>query len=187
MTPLHVAGRKRHLLTRWRPRTVRAMPSPAVDEAAARRTLRLTINGRPVAADLPVWTTLAELLRDHLRLTGTKVACNQAACGACTVRLDGDAVFACHTLAWHANGSRVQTIEGEAASGELTPLQQAFVARDALQCGFCTPGMVMALQAALDAGVRARADFARAIAGNVCRCGAYQAILDAACDVVAAR
>jgi len=146
------------------------------------------VNGRPVSVDVPAWTTLAELLRDRLQLTGTKVACNQAACGACTVRLEGDAVFACHTLACHANGRRVQTIEGEAASdGALTPLQQAFVARDALQCGFCTPGMVMALQAAIDAGARARDDLARAIASNVCRCGAYEAILDAACDVVTAR
>ena len=150
-------------------------------------TVALSVNGRPIEADVPVWSTLAELLRDALQLTGTKVACNQAACGACTVRLDGDAVFACHALAWQAHGARVQTIEGEAAAGALTPLQRAFVERDALQCGFCTPGMVMALQAALDAGADDRDTLARAIAGNLCRCGAYEAILDAACDVVAAR
>ena len=90
-------------------------------------------------------------------------------------------------LAWQAHGARVQTIEGEAHHGALTPLQRAFVERDALQCGFCTPGMVMALQAALDAGADDRDTLARAIAGNLCRCGAYEAILDAACDVVAAR
>ena len=163
------------------------MPNPEAGAPTSMCTVALVVNARPVEAEVPVWSTLAELLRDRLHLTGTKVACNQAACGACTVRVDGDAVFACHTLAWHVHGARVQTIEGEAASGALTPLQQAFVARDALQCGFCTPGMVMALQAALDGGAHDRDSLARAIAGNLCRCGAYEAILDAASDVVAAR
>jgi len=187
MTPIHAVACNRHLPAFGRPRTVRAMPNPGLDEPMSRCTVALVVNGRPIEADVPVWSTLAELLRDRLQLIGTKVACNQAACGACTVRLDGEAVFACHTLAWHAHGARVQSIEGEADSGALTPLQQAFVARDALQCGFCTPGMVMALQAALDAGAHDRDALARAISGNLCRCGAYEAILDAACDVVAAR
>jgi aerobic-type carbon monoxide dehydrogenase small subunit (CoxS/CutS family) len=163
------------------------MPNPEASQPTSTCTVALVVNGRPIEADVPVYTTLAELLRDRLQLTGTKVACNQAACGACTVRVDGDAVFACHTLAWQVHGARVQTIEGEATAGALTPLQRASVERDAMQCGFCTPGMVMALQAALDAGADERDALARAIAGNLCRCGAYETILDAACDVVAAR
>jgi aerobic-type carbon monoxide dehydrogenase small subunit (CoxS/CutS family) len=163
------------------------MSKPESDGLASMCTVALSVNGRPIEADVPVWGTLAELLRDALQLTGTKVACNQAACGACTVRVDGDAVFACHTLAWQVHGARVQTIEGEAVGGALTPLQRAFVARDAMQCGFCTPGMVMALQAALDAGADDRDTLARASAANLCRCGAYESILEAACDVVAAR
>ena len=147
----------------------------------------LTVNGSAVDAMLPASATLAELVRDHLGLTGTKVACNQAACGACTVRLNGDAVFACHTLALHAHGAVVQTIEGAAPHGTLTPLQHALVDHDAMQCGFCTPGMVMALQAALDAGVGGRDALAQAISGNLCRCGAYENILDAAVNVCAAR
>jgi aerobic-type carbon monoxide dehydrogenase small subunit (CoxS/CutS family) len=163
------------------------MPDTAPIQPIDRCRVALTVNGRPVESVVAVSTTLAEWLRGPLKLTGTKVACNQAACGACTVRLDGDAVFACHTLALQAHGSAVRTIEGEAAQGSLTPLQRAFVEHDALQCGFCTPGMVMALQAALDAGATRRDALAQSISGNLCRCGAYESILDAACDVAAAR
>jgi xanthine dehydrogenase YagT iron-sulfur-binding subunit len=163
------------------------MHAPATSAALERCDIALSVNGRPVTATVPVWTTLAELVRERLGLSGTKVACNQAACGACTVRLNGEPVFACHTLAVQARGADVQTIEGVAAEGTLTALQQAFIDHDAMQCGFCTPGMVMALQAALDAGLTGRDELARAIAGNLCRCGAYPSILDAALDVVAAR
>jgi len=162
-------------------------PTDALPIPFDRCRVALTVNGGALEADVPACATLAELLRDRLGLTGTKVACNQAACGACTVRLDGAAVFACHTLALHAQGTDVQTIEGMARCGALTPLQQALVDRDAMQCGFCTPGMVMALQAALDSGVTGRDALARAISGNLCRCGAYENILDAAVDVGAAR
>lgn len=129
--------------------------------------------------------TLAELLRDQLGLIGAKVACDQAACGACTVLLDGRAVFACHTLAAQVDGVAVETIEGLAAGDDLHPLQAAFITHDALQCGFCTPGIIMALKAAVDSGVSAdRAALAAAIAGNLCRCGAYEHIVDAALSVV---
>jgi xanthine dehydrogenase YagT iron-sulfur-binding subunit len=164
------------------------MPKPdALPAPSERCRVALTLNGRAVEVTLPASTTLAGLLRDHLGLTGTKVACNQAACGACTVRVNGDPVFACHTLALHAHGAEVQTIEGVAQGCALTPLQQALIQHDALQCGFCTPGMVMALQAALDAGVTGRDALAQAISGNLCRCGAYENILDAAVNVCAAR
>jgi xanthine dehydrogenase YagT iron-sulfur-binding subunit len=151
------------------------------------RTVRLRVNQRAVEHTVPVTMTLAELLRERLGLTGTKVACNQAACGACTVQIEGEAVFACHTLAVQADGADVRTIEG-LSGNELDPLQQAFIDHDALQCGFCTPGMLMALSAALNAKrhlatAPTRGMLARAISGNICRCGAYEAILDAGLTV----
>ncbi|TWO70677.1 (2Fe-2S)-binding protein [Caenimonas sedimenti] len=152
------------------------------------RRIKLQFNGCPVQCDVADHTTLAELIRDGLGAMGTKVACNQAACGACTVVLDDEAVFACHTLAAQADGGVLQTIEGLASGGTLHPLQQAFIEHDALQCGFCTPGMLMTLKASFDAGVPADRDrIARAISGNICRCGAYPSILDAACDAFAQR
>jgi xanthine dehydrogenase YagT iron-sulfur-binding subunit len=151
------------------------------------RHVRLHINTQAVQVDLPGATTLVELLRDHLQLRGTKLACDQAACGACTVLVDGAPVFACHTLAAQCEGSVVQTVEGLADGSSLHPLQQAFIDHDALQCGFCTPGMLMTLKGALDAGVAPDRDaLARAIAGNICRCGAYEHILEAALDVASA-
>lgn len=154
------------------------------------RSVRLVVNRRPAIQTVPAHASLGELLRDGLGLTGTKIACDQAACGACTVLLDGRAVFACHTLAAQVDGATVTTIEGLSRDDALDPLQQAFVDHDAMQCGFCTPGMVMALTAALqdarDAGTGPdRAMLATAISGNVCRCGAYAQILDAALSVVA--
>jgi aerobic-type carbon monoxide dehydrogenase small subunit (CoxS/CutS family) len=148
------------------------------------RRIGLQVNAQAVAVEVPVTATLADLLRDHLQLRGTKVACNQAACGACTVLVDGAPTFACHTLAAQCQGSQVQTIEGLAVGMDLHPLQQAFIDHDALQCGFCTPGMLMALKGALDAGVPPnRGALARAISGNICRCGAYDQILEAALNV----
>jgi xanthine dehydrogenase YagT iron-sulfur-binding subunit len=159
---------------------------------SAFRRLQLQVNTQPVVLTVPVSTTLAELLRDRLQLRGTKVACNQAACGACTVLVDGAAVFACHTLAAQCEGTQVQTVEGLGQShgdGEaLHPLQQAFIDHDAQQCGFCTPGMLMALKGALDAGVAPERDaLAQAISGSICRCGAYEHILEAALDVASSR
>jgi xanthine dehydrogenase YagT iron-sulfur-binding subunit len=150
------------------------------------RTLTLHVNGGTSVHTIPSHMTLAELIRDRLGLMGTKIACDQAACGACTVLLDGCAVFACHTLAAQIDGSEIQTIEGLGNGHELHPLQTAFIAHDALQCGFCTPGMIMALKGAIDAGVPPdRESLARSISGNICRCGAYEHILDAALSVVA--
>jgi xanthine dehydrogenase YagT iron-sulfur-binding subunit len=113
-------------------------------------------------------------------LRGTKVACDEAACGACTVLIDGRAAFACHTLVAQLGGSSIETIEGLAHEGRLHPLQEAFVIQDATQCGFCTPGMIMTLKAALDGGARTRDQLMQAISGNICRCGAYLHILAAA-------
>jgi xanthine dehydrogenase YagT iron-sulfur-binding subunit len=148
------------------------------------RRLTLRVNTQAVDIVVPAITTLAELLRDHLQLRGTKVACNQAACGACTVLVDGAPVFACHTLAAQCQDTQVLTVEGLTTGAELHPLQQAFIDHDALQCGFCTPGMLMTLKGALDAEVPPERDaLAQAISGNTCRCGAYDHILEAALDV----
>ena len=157
-------------------------PLPRPDR---RRSLVLHVNGRAVAADIAVEATLAQLLRENLGLTGTKIACDQAACGACTIILDGRPVFACHTLAAQLDGSAIETIEGLADGEDLHPLQAAFIAHDALQCGFCTPGMILALKAAIDDGMPAtRAALAGAISGNLCRCGAYEHIIDAALTAI---
>jgi aerobic-type carbon monoxide dehydrogenase small subunit (CoxS/CutS family) len=140
----------------------------------------LVVNGKSVVLDKNNSATLAEFLRDRLRLRGTKVACDEAACGACTVLIDGRAAFACHTLVAQLGGSSIETIEGLAHEGRLHPLQEAFVIQDATQCGFCTPGMIMTLKAALDGGARTRDQLMQAISGNICRCGAYLHILAAA-------
>jgi aerobic-type carbon monoxide dehydrogenase small subunit (CoxS/CutS family) len=147
------------------------------------RLVALTVNGQPVIERIPASMSLAELLRDRLRLTGTKIACDQAACSACTVLLDGAAIFACHTLAAQATGGSILTIEGLSRDGALDPLQRGFIEHDALQCGFCTPGMIMAVKATVDSGSPPdRAALAYAISGNICRCGTYEQILDAALD-----
>jgi aerobic-type carbon monoxide dehydrogenase small subunit (CoxS/CutS family) len=151
-------------------------------------TVSLTVNGERLDRTVAANTTLATLLRDGLSLKGTKIACDEAACGACTVLVDGAPVFACHTLVGQLNLSSIETIEGLAAGQALHPLQQAFIDHDATQCGFCTPGMIMTLKSVCDAGDRFdRASIASSISGNICRCGAYEAILDAALQVTSGR
>jgi xanthine dehydrogenase YagT iron-sulfur-binding subunit len=125
-------------------------------------------------------TTLAELLRDHLGLTGTKIGCDRGECGACTVLIDGRPALACLTLARAAEGSSITTIEGLSPAGSLHPVQQAFAEHDGFQCGFCTPGQVMSAVACIAAG-RAGTDeeIREWMSGNVCRCAAYPGILAA--------
>lgn len=145
----------------------------------------LRVNGCVHTVNVSDDTTLATVLRDGLGLKGLKVACNQAACGACTVLLDGRAVFACHVLASQVGNRSVTTVEALATDDALHPLQTAFVDHDALQCGFCTPGMLMAIIGARNAqGVMDREQLAQAISGNLCRCGAYPHIIDAALSVM---
>jgi aerobic-type carbon monoxide dehydrogenase small subunit (CoxS/CutS family) len=123
--------------------------------------------------------TLAEVLRDRLDLTGTKVCCNQGTCGTCTVLLDDVAVYSCHMLALDAAGHRVTTIEGLMEGEELHPLQKAFVDRDGLQCGYCTPGQVMSAEALLLENPDPTTNEIReAMTGNLCRCGAYPKIIE---------
>ena len=152
-----------------------------------RQNLVLQVNGRRVEVSVEPRITLLEVLRDHLDLTGTKNVCEMGECGACTVHLDGVARYACLTLALEAVGKRVTTIEGlTPAEGSLHPLQQAFVDKDGLQCGFCTPGQVMTAAALLAKNPSPTHDEIRAaMAGNICRCGAYPKIFEAVAEAAA--
>ena len=142
--------------------------------------MQLTINGRPVSADPAGEVTLLALLRDTLALTGTKRACDRGECGACTVLLDGVPVYSCITLANGCDGQSVHTIEGLGAPGAPHALQEAFVAEDAAQCGFCTPGQLMAAAALLAANPDpSDDDVIAALSGNLCRCGTYPKIVRA--------
>jgi len=141
--------------------------------------LEFKLNGEPVTLDgVAGELSLLELLRGRLRLTGTKEGCGVGECGACTVLLDGRAVNACLTPAWRAMGREVTTIEGLASGETLHPLQEAFVASGAVQCGFCTPGMIMAAHELLSRNPRPPEDAIRlALAGNLCRCTGYHDIV----------
>ena len=124
--------------------------------------------------------TLAEVLREDLQLTGTKQSCNEGACGTCTVLLDGEPVRSCLLLAADAEGREITTIEGLSREGELHPLQASFVEHYAIQCGFCTPGMILTAKALLDANPNPTdKEIRRAISGNVCRCTGYAKIVEA--------
>lgn len=141
----------------------------------------LRVNGQRYELDLDTRTTLLDMLREHLRLTGTKKGCDQGQCGACTVHLDGQRVLACLTLARQAEGSTIATIEGLAgADGTLHAVQAAFLAEDAFQCGFCTPGQIMSAVACIREGhAGSEAEIREYMSGNLCRCGAYPHIVAA--------
>ena len=142
--------------------------------------IALTVNGQTERATVPASMTLLELLRGPLQLTGTKEGCGIGECGSCTVLLDGVPVTACLVLAVEADGREVRTIEGEARDGELSTLQKAFIDTGAVQCGFCTPGMIMSARALLERNPDPSDDeIVEAIAGNLCRCTGYEAIVQA--------
>ena len=141
--------------------------------------LRLTVNGAPWEGDVEPRLTLADLLRERLRLTGTHLGCEHGVCGACTVILDGVAVRSCLMLAAQVDGHELQTVEGLAANGALTPLQEAFREEHALQCGFCTPGMLMTAVDLLAHGRPTREDVTDALSGQICRCTGYEPIVRA--------
>lgn len=150
----------------------------------SRKRIALTVNGKKIEVDIDSRMTLAELLREKLGLIGTKVGCNRAECGSCTVLLDGDPVYSCTILAVEAAGRKVLTIEGLTTKGKLHPLQEAFIEHDALQCGYCTPGMIMSLKALLESKPRlTEEDVRNAVDGNLCRCGCYPNIVKAALAV----
>ena len=144
----------------------------------------MTVNGEEVVMPVEPSAMLVEVLRDRLELTGTKVACGEGECGACTVLLDGEPVNSCLVPAVKAQGREVTTVEGLAAPGNLHPLQKAFVEHGAVQCGYCTPGMLMSAQALLDRNPAPTEDEIRlAISGNLCRCTGYAKIVEAISSV----
>jgi xanthine dehydrogenase YagT iron-sulfur-binding subunit len=149
-------------------------------------TVMLRVNGRTRRLQLDSRVTLLDALRDHLDLTGTKKGCDQGACGACTVLLDGKRVLSCLALAAQCDGRAVTTIEGLAPDGRLHPVQQAFIRHDGFQCGYCTPGQIMSAVALLEEG-RAGSDeeIREFMSGNLCRCGAYPNIVAAIRDIAA--
>jgi carbon-monoxide dehydrogenase small subunit len=150
--------------------------------------ITLTVNGEKFAERVEPRQTLVDFLRDNLGLTGSHVGCEHGVCGACTVRVDGEIVRGCLMLAVQCDGSKVETIEGISDSGEVADLQAAFEQRNALQCGFCTPGMIAAAQDLLKrGGVPSRDEIREHISGNYCRCTGYHAIVDAIEAVAKAR
>ncbi len=146
---------------------------------------RFTLNGDPTEVAVPAHWTLLEMVRYIVGLTGSKQGCDKGDCGACTMRVDGDSVLSCITLALDAQGRDVQTVEGLSVGGEPHPLQDAFDLCGAAQCGFCTPGMLMSAAAYLDGELEraepkvSRPEIAAALGGNLCRCTGYTKILDA--------
>jgi aerobic-type carbon monoxide dehydrogenase small subunit (CoxS/CutS family) len=151
-------------------------------------SVELKINGQLLKLTIEPRVTLLGALREHLGLTGTKLVCDRGACGACTVHLDGKPVTSCMMLAIDARGHEVTTIEGLGTPAGMHPVQAAFVEHDALQCGFCTPGMVMSVAAALERNPAATIDeIKHATAGNTCRCGTYTHVFEAALSVAKAR
>jgi xanthine dehydrogenase YagT iron-sulfur-binding subunit len=142
--------------------------------------LTLEVNGETVALSVEPRVVLVEALRERLGFTGTKVVCGRGACGACTVLVDGEAMCSCLMLAHEAAGRKITTIEGLARDGKLSPIQEAFVAADALQCGFCTSGMVLSCHSLLSRNAKpSREEVREAVAGNLCRCGTYPHVFEA--------
>jgi carbon-monoxide dehydrogenase small subunit len=149
-----------------------------------KRELKLRVNGEPYEVFVEPRTILLKLLRDELGLTGTKEGCSEGMCGACTVLVDGKAVKSCLVLALQIQGKEVTTIEGLAQGGKLHPLQDSFIEHGAVQCGFCTPGMVLSAKAFLDEHSNPMEEEVKyAIAGNLCRCTGYVKIIEAIMDV----
>ncbi|MBF9052068.1 2Fe-2S iron-sulfur cluster binding domain-containing protein [Roseobacter sp. HKCCD9010] len=140
----------------------------------------LTVNGEPVEARVPAGQHMIDFLRLELGLTGAYASCEHGVCGACTIRVDGDAVRGCLMLAAQADGAEVWTVEGLTDTAVIRDLQDAFVARNALQCGFCTPGMLVSAEELLSkGGTPSRAEIREHLSGNYCRCTGYEAIIDA--------
>ena len=156
--------------------------------SAPRCDITLSVNGEPVVETVEARTTLVDFLREQLSLTGSHVGCEHGVCGACTVLVDGEIVRGCLMLAAQCDGAKVETIEGVSDAGEIADLQAAFEQRNALQCGFCTPGMLLTAQELLrSGGAPSRDKIREQISGNYCRCTGYQAIVDAIEAVAQAR
>jgi len=152
------------------------------------KNISLTVNGEKVSTSVPVRKHLVDFLREDLGFTGSHLGCEHGVCGACTVRVDGDAVRGCLMLAVQADGSVVETIEGLDQTGEIADLQNAFLERNALQCGFCTPGFLITIADMLASKQPMdRTEIREALSGNYCRCTGYQAIVDAVETTMAGR
>lgn len=150
-----------------------------------RQTIQCTINGEKLELEVSPWDSALDLLRDELNLTGTKEGCGIGECGACTIIVDGKTVNACLVLAPQLDGCEVVTIEGVGDRDSLHPIQEAFLVHGAVQCGFCTPGMVLSAKALLDSNPQPnRDDILEALEGNLCRCTGYEQIVEAVEDVV---
>ena len=157
--------------------TISVSPQPATPETIS---VNLTVNGATHALMIDPRTTLLDLLREHLDLTGTKKGCDQGQCGACTVLIDGRRANSCLTFAVMYDGAQITTIEGLAAGGVLHPLQQAFIEHDAFQCGYCTPGQICSAVGLIAEGkAKTAEDIRELMSGNICRCGAYTNIVAA--------
>lgn len=151
-----------------------------MDESGNIVNIKVKVNGTEYRVDVPANMTLLQFLRERLYLTGAKEGCGIGECGACTVIMDGKAVASCLILAAEADGSSIRTIEGEASGGNLTPLQKAFIEMGAIQCGFCTPGLIMAAQSLLERNPKpSKEEIIEAIAGNLCRCTGYEPVIRA--------
>lgn len=165
--------------------TAEARGNPPGGAEAAELPITLTINGERRALQVAPWVTLIDLLREQLDLTGTKKGCDHGQCGACTVLIDGERINSCLVLAVARDGAEVQTVEGLAQGEALHPLQEAFIERDAFQCGYCTPGQLCSAAGLLHEGrARTRDEIREQMSGNLCRCGAYSNIVDAVADVL---
>ncbi len=145
------------------------------------KKISFTVNGKPVNLEINVGETLLEVLRNHLGYTGVKQGCAVGECGACTVLIDGDPVDSCISLGVWADGKNITTIEGLVEEGELTKVQRAFIEEGAVQCGFCTPGFILATTSMVESGKKySRAEIKRELSGNLCRCTGYENIIRAA-------
>jgi len=163
--------------------TVLGIPAASAQQTgsiAARTAITLVVNGARHSVEVEDRWTLAELLRDRLDLTGTKIGCNRSECGACTVLMNGQPVYSCSQLAVWADGASIQTVEGLVRNGQLSPVQEAFVENNGPQCGFCTPGQLMTATALLNSNPSPNSEEVReAMVGNLCRCSNYNAIVEA--------
>ncbi len=169
------------------PLATSAAPVEAEAPAVPHTAIRLVVNGVERRIEVEDRWTLVELLRDHLGLTGTKIGCDRGECGACTVLLDGKPVYSCSYLAVWVDGRSIQTVEGLAQNDRLHPLQEAFIAHDGPQCGFCTPGQLMSARALLEHNPHPTADEVRAaLTGNLCRCSNYNRYVEAVLAAAAA-
>lgn len=165
---------------------VKAGSDSAVSRTDTESDITLQVNGLEHQLRLDNRTTLLDTLREHLELTGAKKGCDQGQCGACTVLLDGRRVVSCLILACSADGKAVTTVEGLSAGHGLHPIQEAFIAHDALQCGFCTPGQICSAVGLTPEETESPAAIREAMSGNICRCGAYTHITDAVYEVAGA-